>query len=225
MPHLALKICGCDDWVKENKVASISEAYIRATQSILDLIDVSQEHAINYLTINLFRVDEIIKYEVAEQMKIYSIFISFFVDIIDELAESRKYTLRFIGDFLSLPSELLEIISKLNAKTLNNKGMMIIFALNYSSSYEITCAINSLIKTKFMVSDFSPIKAEELEAHLSMPNIPSPNLLVYTKKEQVLDDWLPYQAKKSHVLFYDKFFPDLDREDFYKMLGHLSNKW
>ena len=60
MPHLALKIFGCDDLLKENKVSSISEAYIRATQSILDLIDVSQEHAINYLTINLFRVDEII---------------------------------------------------------------------------------------------------------------------------------------------------------------------
>ena len=188
MAHFAFKVCGCEDWLNENKQSTISEAYIETAKVILDLIDVADEHDLHYLTIDLFRVDEIAKFDKIEQMKIYNIFISFFEDVIYEFAESRKYAVRFIGDFLQLPSELLEIISKLNSKTLNNKGMMIIFALNYSSANEITVAVNSLIKTKFMVLDVSPVKIEEIESYLSMPNIPSPDLLVYTKRT-TLDDF------------------------------------
>ena len=47
-----------------------------------------------------------------------------------------------------------------------------------------------------------------------MPYIPSPNLLFIQKNKFLMIGY--YIKQKSHVLFYDKFFPDLDREDFYK---------
>lgn len=217
MTHIAIKISGLLESVTSPKFNS-SEKYNLSANSMMDLIDVCDESLINCLTIGLFNRSELWNMPINQKKELYNFLIDFFHNNIIKLIKERDYQIRFIGDIGSLPLELIEILSIINAKTLNNRGMLVVFSLNNSLSYEVSKAFNLLLESKVVLSDMSPIDVGEFEKYLELPTVENPDKLVMTNTKNELDDFMQYQCRKSKIIFFDKPFYNMNREDFYKII-------
>lgn len=218
MSHVALKISGIEDWaIREQE--SIANSIRQCLENIFDFVDVAYENKVSFLSLDIFRSIDYEKFDSSVQIDIYKILINYFEDAFFNIAVENKFKVRFLGQISTLPIELLNVISKLSAITINNKNMCISFALNYNSLAEMESYFNELLKQRFISSDYTPIRKVELDQLFYSTNLPLIDKIIYVNKENKNEDFLPYHAKNSTVFFSTDFFQDMSRADFYKLIG------
>src|SRR5699024_6577156 len=143
------------------------------------------------------------------------------------LPEMIKNNMRIktIGEFNALPTHTKEAINYAKEKTKNNNGLLLNFALNYGSRFEIVRAI------KHIMSDIntSDITAETLDEetvsrYLYTDGLTDPDLLIRTSGEQRLSNFLLWQLAYSEFWFTEVLWPDFNKEIFEKALHDYQQR-
>ena len=143
--------------------------------------------------------------------------------LLDSIEEETlmKNNIRFdvIGDFKKLPDEVQKSLASCIEHTAGNTGMCLVLALSYSSRWEITEAVRQ-IATLVEKGELSPeqITNECIASHLETKFMPDPDLLIRTGGEIRLSNYLLWQCAYSELYFCDTFWPDFDKEEFYKAI-------
>jgi len=121
-----------------------------------------------------------------------------------------------IGDFDSLPKHTKDAINHAKDKTKHNDGLLLNFALNYGSRYEILRAIKQIAKdcTSNQI-DVDSINEELFEQYLYTNHLSDPDLLIRTSGEQRLSNFLLWQSAYTEFWFTDVLWPDFN-EDIFK---------
>ena len=138
-----------------------------------------------------------------------------------------KNNIRFnvIGDFKKLPVEVQKSLTSCIKRTSKNSGMYMVLALSYSSRWEITEAVRQ-IATQVKTGEISPeqITDECISSHLDTNFMPDPDLLIRTGGEIRLSNYLLWQCAYSELYFCDTFWPDFDKEEFYKAIWEYQQR-
>jgi undecaprenyl diphosphate synthase len=90
-----------------------------------------------------------------------------------------------------------------------------VLALNYSSRWEITDAVQQIVE-KVKHGELSEITADEISNHLTTKGIPDPELLIRTSGEHRISNFLLWQIAYSEFHFTETLWPDFKKEDLYK---------
>ena len=103
--------------------------------------------------------------------------------------------------------------------------MCLVLALSYSSRWEITEAVRQ-IATQVKKGELSPeqITDECIVSHLETKFMPDPDLLIRTGGEIRLSNYLLWQCAYSELYFCDTFWPDFDKEEFYKAIYEYQQR-
>ncbi|ADE15544.1 undecaprenyl diphosphate synthase [Nitrosococcus halophilus Nc 4] len=123
--------------------------------------------------------------------------------------------LRIIGDRNGLSEELRSEIAKAEALTATNKGITLVVAANYGGRWDITQAAKQVavkVENKQMTSD--SITPEVFAAHLSIADLPEPDLFIRTGGEQRVSNFLLWQLAYTEFYFTDILWPDFDKTAF-----------
>ncbi len=130
-----------------------------------------------------------------------------------------------IGDISKLPVPVEEKLNYAKKLTENNTGLKLILALNYGGRSEIikaTKKISEQIKNnKINIDD---INNDLFNKYLYTAEIPDPDLLIRTSGEYRISNFLLWQIAYSELYFTNKFWPDFDKEDFYKAIIDYQNR-
>ncbi|GAB3067159.1 isoprenyl transferase [Virgibacillus ainsalahensis] len=120
-----------------------------------------------------------------------------------------------IGDFEALPEHTKEAIEYAKEKTKGNNGLLLNFALNYGSRFEITQAIKKIM-TDINRSEISLEALDEkiFSEYLYTQGINDPDLLIRTSGEQRLSNFLLWQLAYTELWFTEVFWPDVNEEVF-----------
>ena len=129
--------------------------------------------------------------------------------------EENNVRLRTIGDLKGLPEEPREALEGLVESTKSNTGITLVLAVNYSSRSELTRAFNRLMSER---SSDEPITADDITAHLDLPDLPDPDLLIRTGGECRISNYLLWQLAYTELYFCDLYWPDFGAEDLYRAL-------
>ena len=149
--------------------------------------------------------------------------------LLDSIEEETlmKNDIRFkiIGDFKKLPDEVQKSLASCIEHTAGNTGMCLVLALSYSSRWEITEAVRQ-IATQVKKGELSPeqITDECIASHLETKFMPDPDLLIRTGGEIRLSNYLLWQCAYSELYFCDTFWPDFDKEEFYKAIYEYQQR-
>src|SRR5699024_8048931 len=116
-----------------------------------------------------------------------------------------------IGEFNSLPAHTKEAINYAKKKTENNDGLILNFALNYGSRFEIMKAIKEVTKD----INEGKMNVEQLDEkmfsnYLYTKDIADPDLLIRTSGEQRLSNFLLWQLAYAEFWFTDVLWPDFN---------------
>jgi undecaprenyl diphosphate synthase len=122
-----------------------------------------------------------------------------------------------IGDTEGLPeacrNELMEAIQQ----TKDNTEITLVLALNYSSRWEITNALQKIVKSvKASEITEEEITIEKIEGFLTTRGIPDPELLIRTSGEHRISNFLLWQIAYTEFHFTEVLWPDFREEDLFK---------
>lgn len=130
-----------------------------------------------------------------------------------------------IGEFDALPHFTKEAVQNAKNQTKYNDGLLLNFALNYGSRFEIMRAIKDVVKdvnsNKITVDQ---LDEEMFSNYLYTEGMRDPDLLIRTSGEQRLSNFLLWQIAYSEFWFTDVLWPDFTSDTFKQAINDYQQR-
>ncbi|OJW88095.1 MAG: di-trans,poly-cis-decaprenylcistransferase [Thiobacillus sp. 65-1402] len=127
----------------------------------------------------------------------------------NEVARLHENDIRFrvVGDLSGFSERIQSLIRDAEALTRDNARLTFTVAANYGGRWDIVQAVK-----KLMASSVAPEAVNEaaLAQHLSMADLPEPDLFIRTGGEQRISNFLLWQLAYTELYFTDALWPDFD---------------
>lgn len=143
---------------------------------------------------------------------------------LDELVE-RNIQVRMLGNKEELPAHTIDAIGKFEEATADNTGMVLNFAMNYGSRFEIVQAIRKIIDdVKSGKMDRDDVDEALFNQYLLTANLPEPDLMIRTSGEKRISNFMIWQLAYSELWFTDVLWPDFGRKEFYEAIQDFQRR-
>ncbi|MBQ1505556.1 MAG: isoprenyl transferase [Erysipelotrichales bacterium] len=216
--HVAIIMDGNGRWAKAQGKPRTYGHY-KGSETIHDIAIAASDAGVKYLTCYAFSTENWIrpKEEVSYLMGLPGVFFNRFIKDLME----KDIRVQLIGEMGRLPAETQKVLNNAIERTSQNKGMRLIFALNYGSRREITLAVKQIVE-----SGISPdeVNEEAIQNHLMTAGMPDVDLLIRTSGEVRLSNFLLWQLAYAEMMFTDTLWPDFTKEELYSMFEAYANR-
>ncbi|MGB1104538.1 MAG: isoprenyl transferase [Crocinitomicaceae bacterium] len=220
--HVAIIMDGNGRWAKEKGEMRLF-GHTTGVESVREALTAASEVNVKYLTLYAFSTENWNRPK-EEVDGLMDLLVNTIANEIESL-NNNDVKLLTIGNTSDLPEscrvELLNAIEK----TKDNKGTVLVLALNYSAKSEIKQAIKSIaIKYKNGDINLEEIDDELIHQHLYTAGIPDPELMIRTSGEIRISNFLLWQLAYSELHFTPVFWPDFKKEDFYRAIYEYQTR-
>lgn len=129
---------------------------------------------------------------------------------VEELGR-RGVRVRFIGERGRFSPAIVERMAAAEAHTAANSTLELAIAASYGGRWDITAAARRLA-AEAVAGRLDPAAIDEpmLAAHLSLADLPPPDLFIRTGGEQRISNFLLWQMAYTELWFTDVLWPELD---------------
>lgn len=214
--HVAIIMDGNGRWAKKRGLPRIA-GHKEGINSVIKIVRSATKHNMEILTLFAFSTENWRRptTEIDFLMKLPKEFLHIYLP---ELIE-KNVRIDMIGDSEALPAHTKEAIQYAKEKTKDNDGLLLNFALNYGSRFEIMQAMKQVIHdiecSKLTVDTLDEAVFSE---YLYTKGMSDPDLLIRTSGEQRLSNFLLWQLAYTEFWFTDVFWPDFDEKIFEQAL-------
>lgn len=201
--HIAIIMDGNGRWAKKRFLPRVA-GHVRGVKRVQEIVEYCAKVGIKYLTLFAFGRDNWRrpKDEVSFLMKLLYEHLEKKINILHD----KDIKIRFIGDRSRLENIIVEKIISIEKLTANNLAMSLNIALDYSGTYDIVQAINSILKSGKHIE----INEPEFSKYLLTYPDPNPDLLVRTSGESRISNFMLWQLAYTECYFTDELWPDFD---------------
>ena len=220
--HVAIIMDGNGRWAKsQNKERTFGHK--NAIKAVREAISACNEVGIPYLTLYTFSTENWNRptEEVDTLMNLLS------STLLQEAEEifSKGIRIRAIGDLEALPEDVRNQLYNIMELTKNNTKGNLTLALSYGSQKEILNAVKELCKkVKNGDIDENDIDEKLFEQHLYTKEIPPVDLLIRTRGEVRVSNFLLWQIAYAEMQFIDVLWPDFTKETFFQCILDYQTK-
>jgi len=129
------------------------------------------------------------------------------------------------SDFKRFPQHIQKLFTELEEVTKEHKKFNLYLCVSYGGRGEIALAAKQIAKKAVR----GEIKVENINEvtlgqHLLTKGVPDPDFVLRTSGEYRLSNFLLWQVAYSEMIFVDKHWPQLDRNDFLAVLHEFSRR-
>ena len=210
--HIAIIMDGNGRWAKKQGHERLY-GHNFGVESIRETLKAAKEMKVKYLTLYAFSIENWNRPK-EEVDGLMDLLVRSLANEVKELAESGV-RLQTIGDIKGLPESCQTELAESIEYTKNNTEITLVLALNYSSRWEITNAVQEIAQ-KVKSGELTEISTDEISNHLTTKGIPDPELLIRTSGEHRISNFLLWQIAYSEFHFTETLWPDFKKEDLYK---------
>ncbi|GAA0445205.1 isoprenyl transferase [Lentibacillus halophilus] len=214
--HIAIIMDGNGRWAKKRGLPRIA-GHKEGMDVVQKVVNAAVSNRIEILTFYAFSTENWRRpdSEVDYLLRLPKEFLHIYLP---ELIENNV-RIETIGDIELLPDHTKKAVHYAKEKTKNNNGLLLNFALNYGSRFEIMQAIRQIVTD---VDDdklnLNSLNEETFGAYLYTNGLSDPDLLIRTSGEKRLSNFLLWQVAYSEFWFTDVLWPDFSIEMFEKAL-------
>lgn len=124
-----------------------------------------------------------------------------------------------IGERNALNKTLSNKFAKLEFKTINNTGLKLNIAINYSGRWDIVNAARKLGE-QIAAGLLQPqdISLQKFQEYICLAELPEPDLLIRTSGEMRISNFMLWQLAYTEFYFTDVLWPDFDEVELDKAL-------
>ena len=220
--HIAIIMDGNGRWATQ-KGLDRSRGHQEGVVAVRRVVEAAIYANVDYLTIYAFstenwnRPDE--EVDALMELMVHA--------ILKETPDLIKQGVRLltIGDYDRLPIKTRNALKESLEQTKDGANITLVLALSYSSKWEISHAIKSIIDdvhaNKLLCKD---VTEELISDYLSTKGIPDPDLLIRTGGEQRISNFLLWQLAYAELYFTDTYWPDFNDEHLYKAIYDFQKR-
>ena len=217
--HVAIIMDGNNRWTKKHELKGF-KGHEKGMDAIENAIKTAISFNVKFLTLFSFSSENWARQK-KEVKFLMTLLRKYLKNQIKKLMK-EDISIKMIGDKKKLPKDIVKKINNYQKMTSKNKGLNLIFALNYGSRNEILIAIKKIIN-KFLKKNL-PINEETISLNLFTKNIPDPDLLIRTSGEKRLSNFLLWQLAYTELVFLDVLWPDFKKKHFIDALNQYSKR-
>ena len=197
--------------------------YATGVESVREALTAATDLQIKYLTLYAFSTENWNRPK-AEVDGLMDLLVTTIASEIESL-NTNDVRLLTIGNSDELPESCKNELLNAVKRTENNKGTVLILALNYSSKLEIKQAVKRIAeKYKQGEIELDEINEELIQNHLYTAGIPDPELMIRTSGEIRISNFLLWQLAYSELHFTPVLWPDFKKEDFYRAIYEYQSR-
>jgi len=216
LKHLAIIPDGNRRYAKKQGL-SLEEVYRRSIDKIFNIVEWCKEFNIKTLSLWGFSTENW-KRDAAERKILFKLFEEKARQILeDERIKKEGIKINILGDIERFPKKLRELFWKVEKETEKNKKFILNILLNYGGRKEIIAAVNKILSERK-----KKISEKGFKRYLWLKD--EPDLIIRTSGEMRLSGFLPFQAAYSELFFEKKYFPELAKKDFKKIIANFSKR-
>ena len=207
--HIALIMDGNGRWARSKGLPRY-EGHAQGLRTLRKLLRDLKNLNISYLTLFTFSIDNW-KRPKEETSKLMQLLRKFISNDLSEL-HSNNVRIKVIGSRNEIPKDIVDLIKGAEALTINNTGLYLQVAFNYSGRQEIINATKKIaIASAKGEIDPNNIDNTIFESNLYSAGVPDPDLIIRTGSEKRVSNFLLWQLSYSEVYFEECLWPDFNK--------------
>lgn len=206
--HIAIVMDGNGRWAKQRHLPRIA-GHKEGLNTVKKIITACGEVGVEVLTLFAFSSENWRRPE-EEISGLMNLFLTALQNEIKKLHENNVQV-RFIGDQGRFSQQLVTGIRASEQLTAQNTGLKIVIAVDYGGRWDILQSVQTLAQ-KVKEGDLIPEHITEslIAQHLTLAELPEPDLFIRTSGEQRISNFLLWQLAYTELYFTEIFWPDFN---------------
>ena len=205
--HIGYIVDGNRRWAKKHGLPTY-EGHLAGYNGLKDVLIESLNRGVKYASAYVFSTENW-KRTAEEVNNLMGLLLRVLESDVPIFVENR-IRLRVIGTREGLSKAVIKAIDRAEATTAELDGGELLLCLNYGGHLEIADAVKKIIQSGVSADDVTP---EMIAQNLYAPEVPPCDLIVRTSGEQRLSNFMLWRAAYSELLFVDKLWPDMTKDD------------
>ncbi|WP_320836830.1 polyprenyl diphosphate synthase [Zhongshania sp.] len=206
--HVAIIMDGNNRWAKAQGLKS-SAGHRAGVEVIRPLLKLVRERGVEIVTLFAFSSENWQRpsLEVQALMRLFSSYL----DSETKQLHADGVRIRFIGKRDQFSANLRKQMDYSEQLTRFNRDTQLVIAVDYGGQWDIVSAAKSLAE-QVQAGTLAPndFDVELFDRHMSLADVPKPDLCIRTAGEQRISNFLLWQLAYSELYFTDCFWPDFD---------------
>lgn len=209
--HVAIIMDGNNRWAKAHRLTGVA-GHKAGVDAVRAVVETCAREGVEVLTLFAFSSENWRrpKDEVSALMRLFL----FALEREVKKLHRNNIRLRIIGDRSAFSTALQEHMAKAEALTRDNTRMTLVIAANYGGHWDITQATRQVAaKVRDGVIEPSDITDDLIQQHLSIGDLPMPDLMIRTAGEQRISNFLLWHLAYTEFYFSPVFWPDFKENE------------
>ena len=133
--------------------------------------------------------------------------------------------LRIVGDLSAFSKKIQNLINEAISLCADNTGLILNIAANYGGRWDLTQATRQIAykvqQGELAIEDINEVVIED---HLSLRELPEPDLFIRTGGEKRISNFLLWHLAYCEFYFTDALWPDFDKKMFEQAIESFSSR-
>lgn len=220
--HIAIIMDGNGRWALQKYLPRVA-GHRAGIQAVRNVVTACGHWKIKALTLFAFSSENWGR-PAQEVQFLMNLFSSTLLEEIETLHQNNV-CLRIIGDLSTLSPELQKSIEHAHTLTANNSGLNLSIAINYGGRWDIAHATQMIAeKVAQGLIKKEDITADLINAHLSLADLPEPDLFIRTSGELRISNFMLWQLAYAELYFTDILWPDFNDQALYDAICAFAQR-
>lgn len=205
--HIGYIVDGNRRWAQQHGLPAY-EGHLAGYNAIQEVAIATFDTGVQYMSAYIFSTEnwKRSETEVSKLMGLVLKLLTSDLPIFDE----RNIKLRILGSRDKVSPKILKAIDAAEARTADNTAGTLAICFNYGGQLEIADACKKIVQSGVDANQITP---DLIEQNLYAPEVPPMDLVVRTSGEQRLSNFMLWRSAYSELLFLDKPWPDMTKDD------------
>ncbi|MBU2954422.1 polyprenyl diphosphate synthase [Marinobacter sp. F3R08] len=220
--HVAIIMDGNNRWAKSRRLKGVA-GHRAGVDAVRAVVETCAREGIEVLTLFAFSSENWRrpKEEVSALMKLFM----FALEREVRKLHRNDIRLQIIGDRTAFSLALREQMDAAEELTRNNSRMTLVIAANYGGHWDITQATRQVAE-QVRAGQLAPsdITDDLIQQHLSIGDLPMPDLMIRTAGEQRISNFILWHLAYTELYFSPVYWPDFQQEEMLKALQAYAGR-
>lgn len=214
--HVGYIVDGNRRWAKKHGLPSY-EGHLAGYNTVKEIVTETFKAGIKYISVYSFSTENY-KRDKDEVRRIAGLLLRLVTTDL-KIFEENNIRLTVLGRREKVSKKILKAIESAELKTANNTAGTLAICFNYGGQLEIVDAIKKIIASK---TPIDKIDSDLVTMNLYEPSLPPIDLVIRTSGEHRLSNFMLWRIAYSEIIFIDKLWPDMKKDDLKSALKEFS---
>lgn len=223
--HVGIIPDGNRRWAQEAGLP-VLEGHVHGYEKLKEVLKWLWELRVPYVTVFAMSAENCLYRSKVEVENLFNIIRNGLVELLNSNEiHKNKVRVSVIGRLEYVPSDIKDLIRRLEESTASYNNYFLTIALCYGGRQEIVDAVKSIardIASGLLRVD--EINEEAFSKYLYTRNIPDVDLIIRTSGEERISNFLLWQSAYSELYFCDVYWPEFRRIDLWRAIRSYQRR-